>query len=454
MVTRLRFAPSPTGLIHVGNLRTALFNWLFAMRSSGDFLLRFDDTDAERSRSSYAEAIIEDLEWVGIRPQEIFRQSERIGLYEAAAEKLKATGRLYPCFETPEELERKRTRQRRRGAPPVYDRSALDLTDDERAELGASGRKPHWRFLLGDRDRPAERIEWEDIFRGRQEVDLASASDPILIREDGTFLYTLPSVVDDIDKSVSHIVRGEDHNTNTAVQIDLFDALGAALPIFGHHNLLTAPSGEGLSKRTGSQSISSLRSEGYEAMAVATLAALTGTSSPVEPTPTMDGLASSFASANVSRAPARFDVAELDSLNARLLHQTSYSDVVERLAEMGVNGGEDFWIAIRANCTRLADAVKWWRCVAGPVAADPGLAGEDAFLAAAAASLPNEPWDEATFGVWTDAVKEATGRRGRTLFKPLRLALTGLDHGPELALLLPLIGRSNTLDRLGASPHR
>ena len=451
---RVRFAPSPTGLIHVGNLRTALFNWLIALDARGDFLLRFDDTDAERSRGAFADAIANDLEWVGIRPAETFRQSERIALYEHAADSLRQAGRLYPCFETAEELERKRQRQRRRGLPPIYDREALSLSDSERESLIASGRKPHWRFLLGDADKPAERVAWEDRFRGAQEVDLATVSDPVLIREDGTFLYTLPSVVDDIDKGVTDIIRGEDHATNTAVQIALFRALGSEPPRFGHHNLLTTAEGEGLSKRTGAQSVESLREAGYEAMAVAALATLIGTSAAVEPVADMAELAGAFAAAKVSRSPARFDVAELDALNGRLLHQTPFAAVADRLEEYGVGGGEAFWLVVRANCSKLADASDWWACVAGPVATPELGAEADGVLAAAERLLPPEPWDETTFGAWSVAIKAETGQKGRALFQPLRLALTGLDHGPELAGLLPLIGRSNTLDRLAAARHR
>ena len=424
------------------------------MRAGGDFLLRFDDTDAERSRATFAEAIEEDLAWVGIRPSEVFRQSERIGLYRAAAERLKAAGRLYPCFETPDELERKRQSQRRRGLPPVYDRAALALTEQQRADLIAAGRMPHWRFLLTAGGAPAERIAWDDLYRGEQHVDLGSVSDPVLIREDETFLYTLPSVVDDIDKGVSHIVRGEDHATNTAVQIALFEALGVTPPLFGHHNLLTTSTGEGLSKRTGAQSVASLRTAGYEPMAVASLAALIGTSAAVEPKMDLAELGTAVAAAKVSRAPARFDVAELDTVNARLLHQTSYSAVSGRLAAAGVGGGEPFWLAVRGNCTKLEEAAVWWRSVAGPVTPPADLAGEDDVLTVAANTLPAEPWDESTFAAWTSAIKAATGKRGRELFHPLRLALTGLDRGPELAALLPLIGRSNTLDRLTAARHR
>lgn len=453
MTARLRFAPSPTGLIHVGNLRTALFNWLFSRSSGGSFLLRFDDTDAERSRSAFADAIAEDLAWIGIRPDETFRQSERVEAYQQVAERLKAAGRLYPCFETPEELEAKRLSRRRRGLPPVYDRAALKLTEAEREALIADGRRPHWRFLLWNPGEPAPAVDWNDLFRGEQRIELSSLSDPVLIREDGYFLYTLPSVVDDIDKEISHIIRGEDHVTNTAVQIELFRALGAEPPVFGHHNLLTTADGEGLSKRTGARSVASLREAGYEPIAVAIQSVLVGTSLPVEPKPNLDALAEIFSPDIVSRAPARFDLAELDNLNARQLHETPFAEVEARLADAGVEGGEPFWLAVRGNCAKLADARDWWDAVCGRFDA-PDLTEEADLLKVAAENLPEEPWDEATFGAWTGVVKSETGRKGRALFQPLRLALTGADHGPELARLLPLIGRKDTLDRLAAARHR
>lgn len=449
MTTTLRFAPSPTGLVHVGNLRTALFNWLSAADEDSRFLLRFDDTDADRSRSTFADAILADLKWIGVEPDEVFRQSDRINLYDEAAEKLKSAGVLYPCYETADELEEKRQRQRRRGLPPVYDRAALNLTSAEKSAFEASARKPHWRFLLGS----SHEIVWADVFRGEQRIALGSLSDPVLVREDGTYLYTLPSVVDDIDKGVTRIVRGEDHVTNTAVQIELFRALASEPPEFGHHNLLTAASGEGLSKRTGARSIASLREAGYEAIAVATLATLIGTSSPVEPMADLEALAAVFSGAKVSRSPARFDLAELDSLNARLLHQTAYPDVADRLAAMEIDGGDPFWTAIRGNCTKLEDAAIWWRVVSGDID-PPDLATDADLLTVAVARLPDEPWGETTFKLWVELIKGEIANRGRALFNPLRLALTGLDHGPELAALLPLIGRNNTRDRLAASLGR
>lgn len=420
------------------------------------FFLRFDDTDAERSRSHFADAILRDLSWIGIEPDEVFRQSERLALYDDAAERLRRDGRLYPCFETAEELEAKRLRQRRLGLPPVYDRAALKLSDAERRALFDAGRRPHWRFLLPDGIEGTAKhaaVSWDDRFRGAQTIDLDSLSDPVLVREDGSYLYTLPSVVDDIERGITDIIRGEDHVTNTAVQIALFEALGAAPPRFGHHNLLTAASGEGLSKRSGARSVAGLREDGYEPMAVATLATLIGTSATIEPIHSMKELAERFAGETVSRAPARFDEAELAGLNARLLHGTDFAEVAGRLEALGVGGGESFWLAIRGNCERLADAAAWWRIVTGPVDSPPS-SGDEQLLEAAETALPPEPWDRETFGAWTAAIKAATGAKGRALFQPLRLALTGLDHGPELAGLLPLIGRSNTLDRLAASRRR
>ncbi|MBB3929891.1 glutamyl-tRNA synthetase [Kaistia hirudinis] len=447
----VRFAPSPTGYLHIGNARPALFNWLFALRHGGSFILRLDDTDQGRSREEYADAIRRDIAWLGIAPHRFERQSLRADRYAEAAERLKASGRLYPAYETGEELERRRKRQMARGLPPVYDRAALRLSDAERAALEAEGRRPHWRFRL---DETVGEVRWDDLVRGPQHVTVASLSDPVLIREDGTFLYTLPSVVDDIEMGVTHIIRGDDHVTNTGVQIQLFEALGGAVPTFAHHNTLTTASGEGLSKRTGALSLASLAEAGYEPMAVASLAVLIGTSLPVEPARDLAELAAKFDLSMVSKAPARFDPADLDGLNAKLLHAASYADVEARLAALGVGGGEAFWNAVRGNLVRLSDAALWWRVVVGPLDDMPPL--DDAarpVVESALALLPGEPFGADTWKQWTDAVKAATGAKGRALFMPLRQALTGLDHGPELAGLLPLIGRRNTMDRLAARLH-
>lgn len=436
----VRFAPSPTGRLHIGNARPALFNWLFALKHDGRFILRYDDTDKERSTVEFAAGIAADLDWLGVKPHAVFAQSERFALYGAAADKLRGLGRLYPCYETPDELDRRRKRQLARGLPPIYDRAALKLSADERAALEAEGRKPHWRFRL----EPGT-IGWHDLVRGEAHVDCASLSDPVLIRGDGTYLYTLPSVVDDIDMGISHVIRGEDHVTNTAVQIQIIAALGGKLPIFAHHNLLTTASGEGLSKRLGHLSLASLRENGTEPLAVAALATLVGSADAVRPVDSMAELADLVDLAHVSRAPAKFDEIELENLNARTLHQMSHAAAAPRLAALGIGGGEAFWLAVRGNLHRFSDAGLWWSVVAGPVTP---VIEDTAFAAAALAALPAGDIDQGTWKIWTDAVKAATGAKGKALFMPLRLALTGKDHGPELAALLPMMGRERIEKRL------
>ena len=383
MTVTVRFAPSPTGKLHAGNVRTALFNWLFASKQGGRFLLRLDDTDAERSTEEFAEGIREDLAWLGLDWAKEVRQSDRFALYDAAVEKLKRNGRLYRAYETPEELEFKRKRQLARGKPPVYDRAALKLTDEDHARLEKEGRKPHWRFKLEQRD-----VAWDDLVRGRQHVDAASLSDPILVREDGTYLYTLPSAVDDIDLGITQVIRGEDHVANTAPQIQIFEALGAAPPAFGHHNLLVGPDEQALSKRERSNAISGLREEGIEPVAVASYAATIGTSDPVAPHANLDALVETFDFGKLSRAPARFDGHELRLLNARLLHALPYDAVATRLRALGVGGGPAFWEAVRGNLAVLGDATRWWRVVEGPLAP---LIEEPALCRAAAELLPPEP---------------------------------------------------------------
>ena len=440
----VRFAPSPTGRIHIGNARTALLNWLFARRELGQFILRFDDTDVERSRREYADSIEADLAWLGIFPDILRRQSERMALYDAAAEKLRAMGRLYPAYETAEELDRRRKRQQALGRPPIYDRAALRLADADRAALEAEGRRPHWRFRL----EPTV-ARWDDLVRGPCHIDCASLSDPVLKREDGGYLYTLPSVVDDIDLGVTHVVRGEDHVTNTAVQLQLFAALGADAPTFAHHNLLVDASGEGLSKRSGSLSIASLRESGVEPLALAALAVLVGSAEAVRPVASLEELATGLDLKRLSRAAARFDEAELRALSARTLHHMSFAAARDRLAALAIDGplAEPFWAAARGNLARFEEARDWWTVVCGTIAP---VVEDRAFLAEAATSLPPEPWGGATWGAWTERLKAATGRKGRALYHPLRLALTGRETGPELAALLPLIGRVRALDRLSA----
>ncbi|MBO6902837.1 MAG: glutamate--tRNA ligase [Rhizobiaceae bacterium] len=455
MTITVRFAPSPTGFIHIGNSRTALFNWLYAKQQGGRFILRFDDTDIARSKREFADQIEADLAWLGMTPDAVERQSERFGAYHAAAERLKEAGLLYACYETADELERRRRIRLQRRLPPVYGREALRLSESEKAQFEAEGRKPHWRFLLpnfGNDPFSTQRTEvhWNDIVRGEETVDLASLSDPVLIRGDGSFLYTLPSVVDDIDLGVTHVIRGDDHITNTGAQIALFEALGAKPPAFGHHNLLTAASGEGLSKRTGALSIKSLCEDGLEPMAVASLATLIGTSEAVTAVPDMTELARGFDIGRSSRSAAKFDPAELLVLNRALLREMPFDQAQARLAALGISDAraEQFWLAIRGNIEKMNDAAEWWEIVTSGPTQPVELDDEDReFVQAAFDLLPPEPWDGSTWKEWTGKVKAQTGRKGKALFAPLRLALTGVPSGPELADLLPLLGREGTLAR-------
>lgn len=436
MSVRLRFAPSPTGRLHVGNVRTALVNFLFARREGGEFLLRLDDTDPERSKEEFAVAIQDDLRWLGIEWDGLFRQSDRAALYEGAVAKLKESGRLYPCYETAQELDLRRKVQLSGGKPPIYDRSALNLSDSDRAALEAEGREPHWRFLLNH-----ERVHWSDGVRGDAEFDCSSLSDPVLIRHDGSLLYTLPSVVDDLDYEITHVFRGEDHVANTAAQIQIFKALDGKVPEFAHFALLAGSAGEGLSKREGALSIAELREHGIEPTAITSLLARIGTSDPIEPVADLQPLVDSFDLNKFGRATAKFDHHELNVLNAKILHQMPYALVAERLE----GAGPELWEAVRANIERVSDVRDWQRIVDGPI--EPHVEDAD-FAAQAAELLPAGNWDEATWPSWTKAVSEASGRKGKALFLPLRQALTGLDRGPEMKQLLPLIGAEQARLRL------
>ena len=442
MTVITRFAPAPTGRLHVGNIRTALHNFLWARKMGGQFLLRLDDTDRERSREEYADGIREDLAWLGLTPDEEHRQSGRFDRYDAALERLKAAGRAYPAYETAQELELKRKVQLGRGLPPVYDRAALGLSDEERARLEAEGRRPHWRFRL-DHDKP---IEWDDLVRGPQRFDPALLSDPVIRREDGSWLYMLPSAVDDVELGVSHVVRGEDHVTNTALQVQMFEAMGAAPPEFAHEALLVGSEGK-LSKRLGSLGVEAMREAGIEPLAIAAKLARIGTSLSVEPVTKMAPLIESFDFSTFGRAPARFDMEELAGLNARMVHKLPFEAVAERLPK-GMSA-ED-WEALRPNLTRVDEAADWWEILHGHV--EQAAAGEDrAFLAAAAETAGRIDWSEAPWKALTAALKESTGRGGKALFLPLRRALTGRNSGPEMAALLPLIGREETVARLRAA---
>ncbi len=442
MTVKVRFAPSPTGKLHVGNIRTALLNWLFARAEQGSFLLRIDDTDLERSTAAFEAGIFADMQWLGLDHDETMKQSARFAAYDEATQKLKSMSLLYPCYESPEELDRQRKLQRAQGKPPVYNRASLNLDEKEKSKLEAEGRKPHWRFKLSGKV-----IVWNDVIRGEQKIDTGSLSDPILVRADGSYLYTLPSVVDDIDLSITHIIRGEDHVTNSATQIEIFKALGSEPPAMGHHPLLIGADGGKLSKRLGTLSVAGLRDEEQiDAMAILSLLAKIGTSDPVEARRTLDDLVAEFSFAKIARAPARFDPAELKALNAKLLHETPYRDVREKLAELSADGGEDFWLAIRDNLGSLADAALWYNIIFGTI--DPVIAEDDVdFLALASRLLPEEITDN-SWSELTSSLKAQTGRKGKSLFMPLRLALTGQKHGPDMGVILPLLGADKAKARL------
>jgi glutamyl-tRNA synthetase len=438
---KVRFAPSPTGLLHVGNARIALANFLFARRHGGEFLLRLDDTDAERSRPEHAAAIAQDLLWLGIGWDGQFRQSDRMDRYAAAAERLKQAGRLYPCFESEEELRAKREMRIKRGRAPVYDRAMLKLTAEQRASAEAGGKRPYWRFLLSD-----STIGWDDLVLGRRQVKLPSVSDPVLIRADGTPLYTFTSVVDDIETGITHLIRGEDHVTNTGVQIDLFSALGTGAPAFAHLPLLTGAEGGKLSKRIDSLSLRSLRHDGIEPTALAGYLARLGSSDDPAPVP-MEALAEGSDLSHISHSAARFDPVQLLALNRRVLHGLPFAAVADRLP---AGATEAFWLAVRGNLDLLGEARGWWDVVAGTIV-PPVIEGERDFFRVALETLPPEPWDNGVWKAWTEALREATGRRGKELFHPLRLALTGEEQGPELRELLPLMGRARVGNRLAVA---
>lgn len=442
MSVRVRFAPSPTGYLHVGNARTALITWLFARKMNGHFLLRIDDTDLERSKAEYETAIEDALVWMGMEWDEKANQKARVARYDEQIEKLKADGRLYPCYETAEELSLKRKTLLGRGLPPIYDRAALELSDEQKAAYEDQGRKAHWRFKMNHTP-----IEWNDLVRGDVRFNGADISDPVVIREDGSPLYHLCSVIDDIDYDITHIIRGEDHVSNTASHIQMFEALGAKKPDFAHLPLLSDSEGGKLSKRLGSLSIHELRDhEKLEPMAIVSLMARLGTSDPIEPFTEIAPVIDSFDFSKFSRGTPKFDSEELMRLNAKILHSTPFDDVNVRLAHIGLPElDENFWYAVRPNLVKLEDITEWWQVAHGPV--NPVIEDNE-YITAAADLLPPEPWNENTWKEWTEAVKGATGRKGKELFMPLRQALTGMTHGPELADLLPLIGPEKVKERL------
>jgi len=439
MTVVTRFAPSPTGRLHVGNIRTALHNFLFALKESGRFTLRIDDTDRQRSTPEFGQAILDDLDWLGLEPSSMVRQSGRFDLYEREFEKLKAAGRVYACYETPEELELRRKVLLGRGLPPVYERKAADAPVPQ-------GRAAHWRFRL-DHDRP---IEWTDLIRGPQKFDPKLLSDPVVRREDGSWLYLLPSVIDDIDLKISHVVRGEDHVSNSAVQIQMFEALGAQPPRFAHEALLVAAEGK-LSKRLGATGVDELRSAGMEPMALLSVLATIGTSQPVEPVSSLDQLAGNFDFGHFGRAPAHFDLHEVELINARLIHTLDFDAVRDRLPAEATRTD---WELVRPNLTRVNAFASWLAVLHGEIEV-PVLDQDERSVAAEAATIaPGLDWSAEPWKQLTSKVKEATGKKGRELFHPLRLAITGLDSGPEMAGLIQAIGKERVTRRLEAAARR
>ena len=444
MSVKVRFAPSPTGYLHVGNARTAIITWLFAKKMNGQFLLRIDDTDRVRSKPEYEQAIEDGLKWLGLDWDEKANQNDRLDRYNEVIEKLKADGRLYACYETPEELGLKRKTQLTRGLPPTYDRAALSLSDEQRAEYEAQGRSAHWRFKLNH-----DTIEWDDLIRGPVSFHGKDMSDPVVLREDASPLYHLCSVIDDIDFGITHVVRGEDHVSNTASHVQMFEAISGTAPQFAHLSLISDAEGGKLSKRLGSLSVRDIQNdEGLEPMAVVSLMARLGSSDPIEAYGDMAPLIDGFDFSKFSRSTPKFDTDELLRLNAKILHDTEFQQVQSRLKDMGLEKiTEDFWITARANIERLEDIKTWHDLVHGDITAT--LNAEDKeFIAQALSLLPPTPWDDSTWGTWTKAIKEQTGRKGKSLFMPLRQALTGMDHGPELPALLLLMGSEKVIARL------
>ncbi|NND21482.1 MAG: glutamate--tRNA ligase [Silicimonas sp.] len=440
-MTVTRFAPSPTGYIHVGNLRTALFNWIIARKAGGTFILRIDDTDPERSKEEYVDAIKEDLDWLGLTWDRVERQSERLDRYADAADKLRQMGRFYEAWETPTELDLKRKKQLNMGKPPVYDRAALALSDEARAAMRTERGEGVWRFKLDH-----QRIEWTDGILGAISIDAASVSDPVLIRQDGQVLYTLASVVDDTEMGVTHVVRGSDHVTNTATQIQIIEALGGKVPDFAHHSLLTGPQGESLSKRLGTLALRDLRANGVEPMALLSLMARLGSSDPVELRTTHQELIDGFDLDHFGSAPTKLDIDDLTPMTARVIQSLDAGDVADELAAAGVpeDAQQAYWGAVRGNVGRRSDAGAWWPVFAGEAA--PVVEDEDReFVVQALDMLDDPPYSADTWSEWTGAVKDATGRKGKGLFMPLRLAVTGQARGPEMADVMPLLRKKPTL---------
>ncbi len=440
MTTVTRFAPSPTGLLHLGNIRTALINWLYARTNNGKFILRIDDTDLERSKDEYISQIKYDLDWLGIDFDETFNQSSRFDRYREQFEKLKADGRIYPCYETPEELERKRKLLIAAGGKQVYDRSAMELTDQQKKDYEAEGRKPHWRFLL-----KTERMKWDDLLKGEIDIDLTSLSDPVLFREDGVPLYTFSSAVDDIDYGITNVIRGDDHTSNTAVQVEIINALDQNKITFAHHALLKASSGDKLSKRDNVISISSFREANMEPISILSLLATIGTSNSIELKDNIDQIKSEFKLSTISTSPGRIEIDVLNALNKKQVQKYNFSEIEERLKKIDEKIDQKFWETIRGNLNVVEDIKQWTNIVFNSEIIKPS---DKDYIKIAMELIPDDPWNDETWGLWTSAIKEKTGRKGKELFLPLREAFTGLNHGPEMKLLIQLLGREKIIERV------
>jgi glutamyl-tRNA synthetase len=440
MTTTTRFAPSPTGLLHLGNIRTALINWLYARTNNGKFILRIDDTDLERSKDEYASKIKYDLEWLGIDFDETFNQSSRFEVYKARFDTLVEQGRVYPCYETPEELERKRKLQMASGGKPVYDRSALSLTDQQKKEFESEGRKPHWRFLMN-----SERVQWDDILKGQVDIDLLSLSDPVVYREDGVPLYTFSSVVDDIDFNITNVIRGDDHTSNTAVQIELINAMDTNKIVFAHHALLTASSGDKLSKRDNVISIESFREKNIDPLAILSLLATIGTSNSIELKSSISQIIEEFRIKTISTSPGKIEIDLLNALNKKIVQKYQFDDIRDRLVKIDKRINEKFWNTVKGNLETVEDIQNWTDIVFNSELIEPK---DKEFIKIALDAMPIDPWTDGTWDEWTDKVKELTGRKGKELFLPLREAFTGLSHGPEMKKLIQLLGREKILERV------
>ena len=440
MTTVTRFAPSPTGLLHLGNIRTALINWLYARTNNGKFILRIDDTDLERSKDEYISQIKYDLDWLGIDFDETFNQSSRFDRYREQFEKLKADGRIYACYETPEELERKRKLLIAAGGKQVYDRSAMELTDQQKKDYDAEGRKPHWRFLL-----KTERMKWDDLLKGEIDIDLTSLSDPVLFREDGVPLYTFSSAVDDIDYGITNVIRGDDHTSNTAVQVEIINALDQNKITFAHHALLKASSGDKLSKRDNVISISSFREANMEPISILSLLATIGTSNSIELKDNIDQIKSEFKLSTISTSPGRIEIDVLNALNKKQVQKYNFSEIEERLKKIDEKIDQKFWETIRGNLNVVEDIKQWTDIVFNSETIKPS---DKDYIKIAMELIPDDPWNDETWGLWTSAIKEKTGRKGKELFLPLREAFTGLNHGPEMKLLIQLLGREKIIERV------